>query len=143
MLDRDVFAAAFAVVDQSTTMDRTPIKDRLVQGIQHKTGKGSPAVSPAHAIAGVDVDQECDINKPTPRRYVGEARDAQHVRFRDVELTANLIERTGRCLVNDRWLHRLARITPCRPRSRISRFTVHRAMSKPVRCICRLTLRTP
>ena len=30
----------------------------------------------------------------------------------------------------------LPRITPCKPRSRIRRATLHRATSKPSRCIC-------
>ena len=37
----------------------------------------------------------------------------------------------------------LPRITPCKPRSRMSRSTVHRATPKPSRFICRQTLRTP
>ena len=38
---------------------------------------------------------------------------------------------------------RTPRITPCKPISRISRPTVQRATSKPSRCNCRHTLRTP
>jgi hypothetical protein len=50
-------AAAVAVVDQAATMDRAPIMDRLLQGIQHEAGVRRPAHPPAHDIAGIDVDQ--------------------------------------------------------------------------------------
>jgi hypothetical protein len=60
-----------------------------------------------------------------------------------MELAVDLIERARCGLVADRGRTGLPRITPCKPSSRISRSTVHRAMSKPSRCICRQTLRTP
>lgn len=42
------------------------------------------------------------------RRTVSEVRYPQHVRCRGVELPVDLIERTRRCLVADRRVHRLA-----------------------------------
>ncbi len=63
--------AAVAVVDQATTMDRSPIMDRLFQGIQHKAGMRRSAHPPAHDIAGVDVDHKGHVDEPGPRRDVG------------------------------------------------------------------------
>ena len=65
-------AAAVAVVDQATTMDRAPIMDRLFEGIQHEAGMRRPAHPPAHNIAGVDVDHEGHVDEPRPGRDVSE-----------------------------------------------------------------------
>lgn len=38
ILDREVLAAAVAVVDQATMMNWPPVVDRLFEGIQHEAG---------------------------------------------------------------------------------------------------------
>ncbi len=53
ILDRDVLAAAAAVMDQAASMDWPTIRDRLFEGIQNEAGMGRPADPPAHDIAGV------------------------------------------------------------------------------------------
>lgn len=68
ILDRDILAAAVAVVDQAATVDGSPIVDRLLQGIQHETGVRRPAHPPAHDIAGVNVDHEGHVDEPCPGR---------------------------------------------------------------------------
>ena len=108
ILNRDVLAAAVAVVDQSAAMDWPPIVDRLLEGVEHKAGMCRPAHPPAHDIAGVDVDHEGHLDKPGPRRDVGEVRNPQHVRRRCMELAVDLVERARRGLVAYRRLDRLA-----------------------------------
>ena len=65
-------AAAVAVVDQAATMDWSPIMDRLFEGIQDEARMRCSAHSPAHDIAGVDVDHEGNVDEPRPRRDIGE-----------------------------------------------------------------------
>lgn len=36
----------------------------LLQGIQHEAGMCCPADPPAHDVAGINVDHECDIDEP-------------------------------------------------------------------------------
>jgi hypothetical protein len=68
ILDRDILAAAVAVMDEATTMNGPPIMDRLFQGIEHEAGVCRSADPPAHDIAGVDIDYEGYINEAGPRR---------------------------------------------------------------------------
>ena len=77
VLDRDVLAAAVALVDQPAAMRSPLIVDRLLESIEHKAGMCRPACPPAHDIAGVDVDREGDIVEPCPRRDVGDPKGGE------------------------------------------------------------------
>jgi hypothetical protein len=144
VLDRDVLAAAVAVVDEAAAMDGPPIMESLLQGIEHEAGMGRPADPPANDIAGVDVDHEGDIDEPRPGRDVSEVRDPQHVRRRCMELAVDLIERARCRLVADRGAHRLAPDHPLQGPDRASAVPPCSGRYRsPSRCICRHTLRTP
>gem|GEM_PF-2177686 len=71
--------SAVAVMDETTPMDRTSFVDSLFQCVQHEAGMRSPADSPAHNVAGIDIDHEGDINESHPRRDVGEVLHPEHV----------------------------------------------------------------
>jgi hypothetical protein len=60
-----------------------------------------------------------------------------------MEPPVDVIERHGAALLLIVVRTGLPRITPGKPRSRISRSTVHRVTARPSRFICRQTLRTP
>ena len=124
-------------------MRRSAIMQRLLERIQHEAGMRRPAGAPADDPAGVGVDDEGDVDKARPGRDVGEVRHPKPVRRWSTELAVDVIERARRRLVADRGAHRLPRITPAKPISRISRATVQRATGTPSRIICRQTLRTP
>ena len=52
---------------------------------------------------GEDVDDEGDVLPGFPRRHVSEVRDPELVRMLGAELRVDLVERTWRLLVTDRW----------------------------------------
>jgi len=66
IFDRDILAAAVAVMDEAAAMDRAPVVDSLFQCVEDEAGVRGPADPPAHDIAGVDVDHEGDIDEPRP-----------------------------------------------------------------------------
>ena len=52
VLDRDVLAAPVAVMDEAAAMDRPPVMERLLQGIQHEAGMRGPAEPASRRCAG-------------------------------------------------------------------------------------------
>jgi len=54
--DRDILAAAVAVMDQPAAMNWPPVVQSLLQGIKNEAGMRGPADPPANDIAGVEPD---------------------------------------------------------------------------------------
>ena len=112
----------------------------------HRSGRAplpSPGRPPTNDIAGEHIDDEGNLDEPRPCRHIGKIRDPYPVRSRGLELPVDPIERTRRFLSLIVVRAGLPRMTPFRPKSRISRSIVQRATAKPSRRICRQTLRTP
>jgi hypothetical protein len=85
------------------------------------------------------VDDECDVDEPTPRRHVSEVRHPELVRWRRHELAIDEIRRSAA-------VTRLGRRdpgAPARPMARIRRSMVQRAARMPSRRSCFQTLRCP
>ena len=119
------------------------IMERLFEGVQNEVRVRRPAGSPADDPSSIGVDDEGDIDEAGPGRDVGEVRDPERIRPWRMELPVDMIQRQDAALSLIVVRTGLPRITPAKPRSRISRSTVQRAMPCPSRCICRQTLRTP
>src|SRR5690606_14560537 len=66
VFDRQILAAAVAVVNQPYALDRAAVMDRLFEGIKDEPGIRRGADPPADNLAGISVDDESDINKPLP-----------------------------------------------------------------------------
>lgn len=79
VLDRQILAAAIAVMDQAAAVDGATVMDRLLQGVEYEGGVGRPTDTSAHDVAGVDVDYEGHIDEARPGRDVGEIRDPEPV----------------------------------------------------------------
>ena len=108
VLDRDVLAAAIAVVDEPAAMDRPPIMQSLLQRIEHEARMRRARHPPADDPAGIGIDDEGDVDEAGPGRDIGEVGDPQHVRPRRLELAVDVVQRAWRRLVADRGLDRLA-----------------------------------
>lgn len=83
-------------------MDRPPVVQGLLQGIEHEAGVRRERSAPADDPAGVDVDDEGDVDEAGPGRHVGEVGQPQDVRPGRLELAVDVIQRTRRGLVVDR-----------------------------------------
>ena len=66
VFDRQVLAAAVAVMDQVVCLGRRPLADRLVQSIQDEPGGHRSGNTPADDFAGKDVDDEGDMHHALP-----------------------------------------------------------------------------
>lgn len=145
ILNRDILAATVALVGQATTMDRSLIMDRLVEGVQNQAGKCRPTNPPAHDIAGVNIDHEGHFDELRPCRNVGEVRLPLHVRCRGMRLTVYLIKRTQGAALTLIVVFSPACTgsRPACPDRASAAPPCSGAMSKPSRCICRYNLRTP
>lgn len=108
VFDRHVLAAPIAVVDQAAAMHRSSGMQRLFERVQHEGSMGRPTHPPADDPTGKRIDHECHIDEAGPCRDVCKVRHPQHIRPRHVELPVDVVERTGRRLVADRGLERLA-----------------------------------
>src|SRR3954469_21102754 len=80
VLDRDVLAAAVAVMYEPAAMDRPPIMEGLLQRIEHEARMCCPGDTPAHDATGVGVDDEGDVDEARPGCNVGEVRDPEGIR---------------------------------------------------------------
>lgn len=89
-------------------MNRSPIMDCLLEGIENKAGVGSPADPPTHDIAGENIDYESHVDKAVPGGNVSKIRYPQPVRRGCMELSVDLVERTRRSLVADGCFDRFA-----------------------------------
>jgi len=67
-----ILRAAVGMVNQSATVDRSPIMKRLVEGIENETRMGSLACSPTDDAASEGIDYERDVNEALPRVHIGE-----------------------------------------------------------------------
>ena len=108
VFDRQILAAAVAVMDEAALMSRPAVMNGLFEGIEDEAGMGRPADPPADDPAREGVDHEGHIDEARPGRDIGEVGDPEPVRRRRVELPVHLVERARRRLVADRRLHRLA-----------------------------------
>ena len=86
---------------------------------------GCPADPPAHDVAGVNVDDEGDIDKARPCRDIGEVRHPQPVGSGAAELAVDVVKRTWTCLVLNRRSHRFAPDNA--PQSHVPHQSLHRA----------------
>ena len=127
VLDRDILAAAVAVMHEAAAMDGPPIMQRLLQRVEHEARMRRPRDAPADDAPGVDVDDEGDVDEAGPGRDIGEVRDPERIRPWRLELPVDVIQRTRRRLVADRRPHRLAADHALQAQARISRSTVQRA----------------
>lgn len=117
--------------------------NHLFQGVQHKSGVGSPADPPADDRAGKSVDDTRHVDEPLPGGNRGEIAIPEHIRCRCAELAVHLVQRAGQGLVEYSRLGFLPRIPPAIPMSFISRANVQRATSKPSLRNWHQTFRTP
>ena len=92
---------------------------------------------------GEGIDHECHINEALPCRHESEIADPKQVRCKDPELAVHPVQRTWLMLVRYCRSGFLATDHLSRPKSFISRATVHLATATPSRFSCRQTLRTP
>ena len=76
--------------------------DHHLQGLQHEGGLHAGRGLPAEDAAGVDVDDERDVDHAVPGRHVGEVRDPQPVRPVRAEPALDQVRRPGDVLVGDR-----------------------------------------
>lgn len=136
-------AAAIRMTDQIVSPARAPGINGLLQGIEDKVRMCGPTDAPVDDIAGKDVDDEGRIEKCGRGRDIGEAETQS--RFGQGALNCRLTRSSGQGAPSALMVVRLSfpRITPCSPRSRISRSTVQRAVDMPSRCHCRQTFRAP
>jgi hypothetical protein len=72
VFDREVLAAAVRVKNEAAFVDRPSVVNGLFQSIEDKAGMGRSADPPADNIAGINVDDESDINHSGPCRDIGE-----------------------------------------------------------------------
>ncbi len=107
--DRLALAASVAVMDQVVSLRARSLADGLVQSIQHETGRHRGGDTSADDLTGEDVDDGGDED---PVHFVVWAGLA----------VSGLVVMTF-----------LPRTTPCNPMIFISRSTVQRAMSYPLR----------
>ena len=77
VFDRDVLAAAIAVMDQAAAMDGPPVMEGLLQRIEHEAGVRRPAGPPADDPPSIGIDHEGDVDEPGPGRDIGEVRHPQ------------------------------------------------------------------
>jgi hypothetical protein len=124
-------------------MHGPPIMQSLLQSVEDEARMRRPAHPPADDPAGIGVDDEGDIDEARPGRDIGEVGDPQHVRRRGMELAIDVIERARCRLVAHRRADRLAADDAFEAHGLHQAATVQRATSKPSRCNCRQTLRTP
>ena len=81
------------MMDQPRALDWAAFMDRLFECIQNKSRMWGGADAPADDLAGIGVDDESDINEPSPGCDIGEIRHPQHVRrwhpiFDEIDSTA-------------------------------------------------------
>jgi hypothetical protein len=108
----DVLRATVTVMDKTAALLWSAIVQSLLQGIEDETGMRRPADSPANDIAGVNVDDERDIDEPAPGRDIGKVRDPQPVGCRCMELTVDVIQRARCSLVTESGTYWLAADDP-------------------------------
>ena len=115
----------------------------LLQGVEHEARMRRSRHAPANDAPRVGIDDEGDVDEARPGRDIGEVGEPQ--RIRAPALNCRLTWSNGHAVALSLIvvLTCLPRITPCKPRARISRATVQRATSWPSRFSCRQTLRTP
>jgi hypothetical protein len=75
---------------------------RLLQGIEDKTGFGAARHPPADEQPGEGVDDEGDVDEAGPGRNVGEIGHPKHVRPLGLEDAIHAVERTRHRLVANR-----------------------------------------
>ena len=110
MLRRSIesaLTAAVRVVNEAALVDRPSVMNGLLQSIQHKTGMGASAGSPTDDVAGINVDDESNIDKACSRRDVSEVRHPQPVGCWRMELTVDVIKRASCGLVTEFRAYRL------------------------------------
>ncbi|GAB5378315.1 MAG: hypothetical protein AcusKO_47770 [Acuticoccus sp.] len=96
-------AQAIRMVHQAGAMNRPSLMQRLLQSVQHEAGMSGPAHPPADDAAGIGVDDEGDVDEARPGRDIGEIREPQPVRCRDMEDPVHMVERAWcRLVLNGR-----------------------------------------
>ena len=96
VFDRQILAAAVAVVNQSHTLCRAAIMHRLFQGIENEPRMRRGADPPAHDASGKHIDDESHVQPALPGRDVGEVRHPQLVRPVGAELPLHPVQRARR-----------------------------------------------
>ena len=76
VFDREILAAAIAVMDKSAAMHRASIVQGLLQGVEDEASMCGAADAPANDAAGERVDDKGHINKALPSSHIGEILSA-------------------------------------------------------------------
>ena len=72
---------------------------RLLQGIEYEAGVRAFADAPTDNAAGVDVNDEGDIDEASPSRHISEVRHPKQVRRRRLEHAIDKVKRARRSFV--------------------------------------------
>ncbi len=140
---RRVLNAAIAMMNQLALSRRAAIMQRLLQGMQHKSGLSRSGNAPADNAAGKDVDDKGNSVKSLPGGDIDEIGNPQGIGPSSAKLPIDPVPGARGGRIADRRLHGLAADHPRKPICFIKRAVVQRATSMPSRCNCRQTLRTP
>ncbi len=107
VFDRDILAAAVAMVDQPATMFRPALVQSLLERIEHEGGMRGAADPPAYDVSGKHVDDEGDIDEALPGRHIGEIADQEAVGARCAAFPVDPVEQARGSLIADRGAQRL------------------------------------
>ncbi len=106
--NRDILAAAVAMVDQPATLFRPPLVQSLLKRIEQEGGMRSAADPPADDVSGKHVDDEGDIHEALPGRPIGKIADPKPVGPRCAKFPVDPVERARCRFVADRGAQRPA-----------------------------------
>lgn len=87
VLDRHVLQPAIAMMNQAAPMNRPSIMKRLFQRIESQAGMRRFAGGQADDAPGRGIDDEGNVDEPSPDRDVAEVRHPQPVRRLRPELS--------------------------------------------------------
>jgi len=116
---------------EAGALDRPPVVQRLLKGIEDKPGMGGPGDAPADDPPREGVDDEGDVDEALLDRDVGEVRHPFGRGARNCRFTRSAGH--GAPLSGTVVLVSFPRTTPRKPICRISRVTVQRATGVPER----------
>lgn len=94
-------AAAIRVMDQLLRLIRAALADRLVQRIEHESGRHRGRDPPADDPTGENVDHERHIDHARPAGDISEIRDPELVRRLSRKLAVHLVVRAGLSGIRD------------------------------------------
>ena len=80
-----MLAAAIRVMDKAGSLDRPPLMESLLEGVEHEAGMRRAAGPPADDAAGKDVDDEGDVDEAGPGGDVCEVGNPEPVGRRGSE----------------------------------------------------------